>query len=73
MLRDAPGVVVEDDPAADVYPTPLERSLHDEVSVGRVREDPSVAEGRGLALWVVGDQLSKGAALNAVQIGELLL
>ncbi|HEY8494415.1 MAG TPA: aspartate-semialdehyde dehydrogenase, partial [Myxococcota bacterium] len=45
----------------------------DEVFVGRVREDISVPDGRGLALWVVGDQLGKGAALNAVQIGELLL
>lgn len=72
-LRAAPGLVVEDDPAADVYPTPLELTMRDEVAVGRVREDPSVPAGRGLALWVVGDQLAKGAALNAVQIGELLL
>ncbi len=71
-LRGAPGVIVEDDPAADIYPTPLALAMRDEVSVGRVRVDPSVAEGRGLALWVVGDQLAKGAALNAVQIGELL-
>ncbi len=73
VLRDAPGLVVEDDAAADVYPTPLEASERDEVFVGRVRQDVSVPDGRGLALWVVGDQLAKGAALNAVQIGELLV
>ena len=71
-LRAAPGVAVEDDPAADVYPTPLDVTERDEVVVGRVREDPSLPAGRGLVLWAVGDQLGKGAALNAVQIGELL-
>lgn len=73
VLQAAPGVVIEDDPAADVYPTPLECAEHDEVAVGRIREDPSVPGSRGLALWAVGDQLGKGAALNAIQIGELLL
>ncbi len=73
VLRSAPGLLVEDDPASDVYPTPLEASGRDEVLVGRVREDVSVPDGRGLVLWSVGDQLAKGAALNAVQIGELLL
>ena len=72
-LHDAPGVTVHDDPASEVYPTPLETSELDDVFVGRVREDISVPEGRGLALWAVGDQLAKGAALNAVQIGELLI
>jgi len=72
-LAAAPGLRVTDDPASEVYPTPLETSEEDEVFVGRVREDISVPDGRGLALWVVGDQLGKGAALNAVQIGELLL
>lgn len=72
-LAGAAGVVVQDDPAAEIYPTPLEQSFRDEVAVGRVREDPTVPGGRGLALWAVGDQLAKGAALNAVQIGELLL
>ena len=71
-LRGAPGLVVDDDPARDRYPTPLEYSGRDEVAVGRVRGDPSAPEGRGLALWAVGDQLAKGAALNAIQIGELL-
>jgi len=72
-LHAAPGVQVHDDPASEVYPTPLETSELDDVFVGRVREDVSVADGRGLCLWAVGDQLAKGAALNAVQIGELLL
>ena len=72
-LHAAPGLRVTDDPASEVYPTPLETSEQDDVFVGRVREDVSVPDRRGLALWVVGDQLGKGAALNAVQIGELLL
>jgi aspartate-semialdehyde dehydrogenase len=73
VLHEAPGIRVHDDPAAELYPTPLETSQLDDVFVGRVREDISVPDGRGLALWAVGDQLAKGAALNAVQIGELLL
>jgi aspartate-semialdehyde dehydrogenase len=73
VLHKAAGLQVHDDPAAEVYPTPLETSEQDDVFVGRVREDISVEDGRGLALWVVGDQLAKGAALNAVQIGELLI
>jgi aspartate-semialdehyde dehydrogenase len=73
VLHDAPGVEVHDDPAAEVYPTPLETAELDAVFVGRVRSDLSVPDGRGLCLWAVGDQLAKGAALNAVQIGELLL
>jgi aspartate-semialdehyde dehydrogenase len=73
VLHKAAGLQVHDDPAAEIYPTPLETSEQDDVFVGRVREDISVVGGRGLALWVVGDQLAKGAALNAVQIGELLL
>jgi len=72
-LHDATGLRVTDDPASEIYPTPLETSEQDDVFVGRVREDISVPDGRGLALWVVGDQLAKGAALNAVQIGELLV
>jgi aspartate-semialdehyde dehydrogenase len=72
-LSAAAGVVVEDDPIADFYPTPLERAGKDEISVGRIRQDISIADQRGLALWSVGDQLGKGAALNAIQIGELLL
>jgi aspartate-semialdehyde dehydrogenase len=73
VLHKAAGLQVHDDPASEIYPTPLETTEQDDVFVGRVREDISVEGGRGLALWVVGDQLAKGAALNAVQIGELLI
>jgi aspartate-semialdehyde dehydrogenase len=70
-LRAAPGVLVLDRPAEAVYPTPLDAAGRDEVLVGRVREDPSTA--RGLDLWVVADNLRKGAATNAVQIAERLM
>ena len=72
ILRKAPGVQVVDDPAADVYPMPLDTSDQDDVFVGRIREDISCA-GHGLNLWVCGDQIRKGAATNAVQIAELLV
>ncbi|MEW6228561.1 MAG: aspartate-semialdehyde dehydrogenase [Bacillota bacterium] len=68
ILASAPGVKVVDDPDEMIYPMPLFASGLDEVQVGRVREDNSLAF--GLNLWVVGDQLRKGAALNAVQIAE---
>ncbi len=68
LFGSAPGVVVEDDPHAKLYPTPRHVAGKDEVYVGRIRNDPSVA--RGLALWLVSDNLRKGAALNAVQIAE---
>lgn len=73
ILRKAPGVVLQDDTKAEQYPIPLERSMKDEIGVGRIRQDVSIDGNRGLALWAVGDQLMKGAALNAIQIGELLL
>ncbi|MDC1141650.1 aspartate-semialdehyde dehydrogenase [Planctomycetota bacterium] len=72
-LSAAAGVVVQDDPANDIYPTPWEQSDRDEVAVGRIRQDISAEAGKGLSMWIVGDQLGKGAALNAIQIGELLL
>jgi len=72
VLEKAKGVEVQDDVRNDVYPTPLERTGIDNVSVGRIRQDISVPDERGLCIWVVGDQLGKGAALNAVQIAELL-
>ena len=72
LLRHAPGVIVEDDPANNVYPTPLEASDHDEVYVGRIRKDIS-CPGNGLAFWLSGDQIRKGAATNAIQIAELLI
>ena len=67
-LAAGPGLRLVDDPQAARYPTPLEASGADAVLVGRVRKDPSCA--RGLALFVSGDQLRKGAALNALQIAE---
>jgi aspartate-semialdehyde dehydrogenase len=69
----APGVTVMDDPAAKSYPMPAMLEGTDDTYVGRLRVDPSVPDGRGLAFWIVADQLRKGAALNAVQIAELLL
>ena len=62
-----PGVVVTD------VPNPLQAAGRDEVFVGRVRVDQAAPEGRGLVLFVVGDNLRKGAALNAVQVAEELL
>jgi aspartate-semialdehyde dehydrogenase len=70
-LAAMPGVLVYDDPAKKLYPMPLDVSGKDEVYVGRVREDASVTN--GLNLWVVSDNLRKGAALNAIQIAELLV
>ncbi|MEW6308899.1 MAG: aspartate-semialdehyde dehydrogenase [Bacillota bacterium] len=69
-LSAAPGVVVEDDPASYAYPLPLKAVGRDEVFVGRIRQDASSPN--GLWLWVVADNLRKGAATNAVQIAELL-
>lgn len=70
LLQQAPGIHVEDDRARQHYPQPIRASGQDEVFVGRLRADPSVPY--GLHLWVVADNLRKGAALNAVQIAELL-
>lgn len=70
-LRTFPGVVVIDKPKNAKYPIPIATANYDSVYVGRIRKDPSVPH--GLNLWVVADNLGKGAALNAVQIGELLL
>lgn len=70
LLAAAPGLVVVDDPAAAAYPLATEATGRDEVLVGRIRRDPS--HGRCLNLWVVGDNLRKGAATNAVQVAELI-
>jgi len=70
LLSKAPGVTVEDDIHNKKYPMPLFVSGKDDVYVGRIREDFSID--KGLNLWVVGDQLRKGAALNAVQIAEII-
>ena len=68
ILEGAPGVTVMDDPENAVYPTPLEVTGKDDVYVGRIRRDFSTEN--GLAMWVVGDNIRKGAAQNAVQIAE---
>lgn len=70
-LAAAPGVTVEDDPANLVYPMPLDTAGKDDVYVGRIRKD--LADDCGLTLWLSGDQIRKGAALNAVQIAEYLV
>ncbi len=72
ILHEAPGVRVVDDRAANRFPMPVEASGRDEILVGRIRTDMSDPSGRSVALFVAGDQLLKGAALNAVQIAELL-
>ncbi len=69
-LKDAPGVTVVDDRTGNVFPMPLDASGKDDVLVGRVRDD--ISSPNGLCLFACGDQLLKGAALNAVQIAELL-
>lgn len=71
VLRDAPGIVLQDDPANNVYPLAREAAGKDEVFVGRIRRDFSVEN--GVNLWVVADNIRKGAATNAVQIAELFL
>jgi aspartate-semialdehyde dehydrogenase len=71
ILGAMPGVVVQDDPSTNTYPMPLYAWGKDEVFVGRIRRDPSVAN--GLNLWCVADNLRKGAATNAVQIAEMLV
>ncbi len=70
-LAAMPGVIVYDDPVKKLYPMPLDATGRDEVYIGRVREDESIAN--GLNLWVVSDNLRKGAALNAIQIAECLV
>jgi aspartate-semialdehyde dehydrogenase len=71
ILARAPGLRVVDDPASASYPMPSEASGSDDVLVGRIRRDDS--RRNGLALWVVADNLRKGAALNGVQIAEELV
>jgi aspartate-semialdehyde dehydrogenase len=71
ILCEAPGVLLYDDPAHKIYPMPIEAAGKDDVYVGRVREDESVPN--GLNLWIVADNLRKGAALNAIQIAEELI
>jgi len=70
-LANAPGIIVQDDPANNVYPLPLLSSGKDETFVGRIRRDESVES--GVNLWVVADNIRKGAATNAVQIAQELV
>jgi aspartate-semialdehyde dehydrogenase len=72
ILRHAPGVKLVDDAERNYFPMPQDASGHDSILVGRIRQDISDPSGRSISLFVAGDQLLKGAALNAVQIAELL-
>ena len=72
LMTDAPGVRLVDEPGRNHFPMPVEASGGDPILVGRIRADISDPSGRSVALFVAGDQLLKGAALNAVQIAELL-
>jgi aspartate-semialdehyde dehydrogenase len=71
ILSQAPGVQVYDNPGDKLYPMPIMAAGEDEVFVGRIRQDETVDS--GLNMWVVADNIRKGAALNAVQIAELLM
>lgn len=71
ILAEAPGITVFDVPSKNVYPMPIDTSTEDNVYIGRIRQDDTVEN--GLNMWVVADNLRKGAALNAVQIAEKLL
>jgi len=73
IMQTAPGVKVVDDVERNYFPMPKDASGQDPILVGRIRQDVSDPSGRSIALFVAGDQLLKGAALNAVQIAELLL
>src|ERR1700732_997736 len=70
LLRDAAGVTVLDEPAAAIYPLAIDAAGKDDVFVGRIRRDPG--HERALDLWIVADNLRKGAATNAVQLAEML-
>ena len=71
VLSSAAGIVVYDDPHKNLYPTAIDVAGKDEIYVGRIREDESITN--GINLWIVSDNLRKGAALNALQIAELLI
>ncbi|CAH8353872.1 unnamed protein product [Eruca vesicaria subsp. sativa] len=73
LLKKAPGVYIIDDRTSNTFPTPLDVSNKDDVAVGRIRRDVSQDGNYGLDIFVCGDQIRKGAALNAVQIAEMLL
>jgi len=70
LLETTPGVKVVDDPGNNIYPLPIDAAGQDLTLVGRIRDDESVAN--GINMWVVADNIRKGAATNAVQIAEIL-
>ena len=69
-LQLMPGLIIQDDPMSNIYPMPLKAAGKDEVFVGRIRRD--LSHEQGLHLWIVADNLKKGAATNAIQIAEYL-
>lgn len=71
LLSNAPGIVVQDEPKKDIYPLAIESAGTDPVYVGRIRKDFSIPN--GINMWVVADNIRKGAALNAIQIAEVLI
>ncbi|MBU1368472.1 MAG: aspartate-semialdehyde dehydrogenase [Bacteroidetes bacterium] len=71
LLKQAPGIVLQDDPQQNIYPMPIDAADKDAVFVGRIRRDKSIAS--GLNMWIVADNLRKGAATNAVQIAKFLI
>jgi aspartate-semialdehyde dehydrogenase len=73
LLSTAPGISVLDNRKENRFPMPIDATGKDDIFVGRIRQDESIPEGRGINIWVAGDQLRKGAALNAIQIAEKLL
>jgi len=73
LLSTAPGVSIIDDRKENRFPMPTDASGKDDVYVGRIRTDESIPDNRGINLWIAGDQIRKGAALNAIQIAEKLL
>src|SRR3972149_10292806 len=73
ILREAPGINIQDEPSVNLYPTPWAVAGHDDTYVGRIRQDASSPNGNGIAMWIVSDNLRKGAALNAIQIAVQLI
>ena len=72
LLDAAPGVSIIDDRENNYFPMPVDATGKDDVFVGRIRQDESIPDKRGINLWIAGDQIRKGAALNTIQIAELL-
>lgn len=73
MLQTTTGVIVQDDPAANLYPMAIDAYDRNEVFVGRIRRDYSIANSRGMNMWIVSDNIRKGAATNAVQIAQYII